>query len=78
MRIAEKRMERCTLWSTLTFQRRSSFHITLVIDALMCSKTTDAQRYGPTMTLGHSCTNVATRMLEAQGCPCLMAREGER
>jgi hypothetical protein len=31
-----------------------------------------------TITLGHSYTNVATRMVEAQGCPGLVAKVGER
>jgi hypothetical protein len=36
------------------------------------------QQCVPTIILGHSCTNVATRMVEAQGCPGLLPKAGER
>jgi hypothetical protein len=39
----------------------------------MSSKAIFAQQCFSTMVLSHSCTNVATRMVEAQGCPGLVA-----
>jgi hypothetical protein len=36
------------------------------------------QKCVPTMTLGHSFTNVATRTVESQGCPGLVANAAER
>jgi hypothetical protein len=59
------KFESCTLWSTLTFQRCSSRHITYVIVARMWSKAIVAQECVTIMILGHSCTDVATRLVEA-------------
>jgi hypothetical protein len=35
------------------------------------------QQCGPAVTLGHSCTDVVTMMVEAQWCPGLVARAWE-
>jgi hypothetical protein len=31
-----------------------------------------------TITIGHSCANVATRMVEAKGCPGMVDKAGEK
>jgi hypothetical protein len=36
-----------------------------------------AQQCVPRMFSGHSCANVATRMVKAQGCPGLVSKAGE-
>jgi hypothetical protein len=66
-------LQRCTLWGTQTFHRRSSRHITLSTVALMISKAIVTQQCGPTIISSHSCNSVAKTMVEAQGCPGLDA-----
>jgi hypothetical protein len=44
------RLEKCTLWSILTFQRCSSHNITQVILTLMWSEIIVVQQFVPTMT----------------------------
>jgi hypothetical protein len=61
----------------LTFQRCYSRHITRMIVPLMRSKDFVAQQCVPAMTLGHFCTNIATRMMEAQACTGLVAKARE-
>jgi hypothetical protein len=58
----QTRLERCTLRSTLTFQRRSSRHIAL---GRCC---TNAIR-GYCCAIGHSCTNVTRGYCCATMCP---------
>jgi hypothetical protein len=70
-------MERCTLWSTMTFQK---VHIAQVTGARMWYDCF-AQQGVPAMTFANSCTNAATRMTKAHGCPSLVAitgRDGPR
>jgi hypothetical protein len=51
----ETRLETCTPWSSLTFQRCSSHHFKWVIVALSLEATVE-QQCGPTMALDRRCT----------------------
>jgi hypothetical protein len=54
----------------------TSHHVGAIV-SLISSKTFVAQQCVQTNTLGHSCSNVATRMVEAKGCPRLVAKTGQ-